>query len=294
MFVCSLLALSVQLAPQPFVADIAVPKATLGDALRADIMRRQSELMLLGWLGRATLAVPFVVKAVLPSVFQLTAYDVQAAPCYSREGIVDCTLRESSVGGVKGIPFQLRLETTQAGSVVGAQLVGVGCDLTADALAAKEDEARMDQESVDALVTAVNSDESAKRLIVEAITREIFERLPQVAVAAKQGAELVACSEEPSDFIPKEELWALEGTSYKWVQQASIGHQNKSFLPLLTGRQCSQVSGYYFARSRLQDVRFASVDDVRFTFYLDPTEPFNSDDPRRIVNPEVINCVFGS
>eukprot|EP00966_Prymnesium_polylepis_P179459 4154928-Prymnesium_polylepis.1 len=214
-FSLAVLAVQLPLAPQPFAADLTLLKATLGDALRVDILRRQSELMLLGWLGRATLALPFVVKVVLPSVFQLTAYDVQSTPCYSRDGIVDCTLRESSVGGVKGIPFQLRLEMSQAGRVVGVRLVGVGCDLAAAVSAAEDKETRMDQQSVDALVTAVNSDESAKRLVVEAITREIFERLPQVAVAAKQGAELVACSEAPSDFVPIEELWALEGSSYK-------------------------------------------------------------------------------
>ena len=33
-----------------------------------------------------------------------------------------------------------------------------------------------------------------------------------------------------------------------------------------------------------------SAPTTEFTFYLDPTEPANSEDPTRIVNPEVINC----
>ena len=72
---------------------------------------------------------------------------------------------------------------------------------------------------------------------------------------------------------PREELWALEGTSEKW---------------------CQQVSGYYFAAATLQDVRFAESGGARFTFYYDAEEPLNSDDPRRNVNPEVIFCTFDS
>ena len=80
----------------------------------------------------------------------------------------------------------------------------------------------------------------------------------------------------------------MEGTSMKWLQL---------------------ISGYYFASSCLRDVRFSSVrvsdadggdggatwrpaEGVTFTFYLDPTEPLNSDDPTKIYNPEVINCIF--
>ena len=92
-------------------------------------------------------------------------------------------------------------------------------------------------------------------------------------------------------FVPRQETWGLEGTSEKWLQQ---------------------VSGYYFAASVLQDVAFvggtggggsdgsggAKYDEggddaaVVFTFYLDPTEPLNSDNPTRIYNPEVVNCAF--
>ena len=111
-----------------------------------------------------------------------------------------------------------------------------------------------------------------KRLIVRTITTTIFTKLPNVAEAAAQDVRLVACSAQPDAFTPRQDLFALEGTSKKWVQQ---------------------VSGYYFAESLLQDVRFTSgADGVRFTFYLDPAEPFNVDDPTRIVNPEVINCMF--
>ena len=79
-----------------------------------------------------------------------------------------------------------------------------------------------------------------------------------------------ACGAEEA-FLPREELYGREGSSMKWVQQ---------------------VSGYFFAQSRLQRVRFASQPRVRLLFYFDPSEPINSEEPGRIVNPEVVNCVF--
>ena len=41
------------------------------------------------------------------------------------------------------------------------------------------------------------------------------------------------------------------------------------------------------------DVRFDDASESTFTFYWDPEEPVNSDDPRRNVNPEVVCCSFG-
>ena len=67
---------------------------------------------------------------------------------------------------------------------------------------------------------------------------------------------------------------AREGSAEKWLQE---------------------VSGYYFAASRLQDVSFPFAREdggSRFTFYFDPDEPLNSEDPYRNVNPEVIYCSF--
>ena len=58
------------------------------------------------------------------------------------------------------------------------------------------------------------------------------------------------------------------------------------------------VSGYYFADARLQQVAFATgaaaaaAQGVSFTFYLDLSEPVNSVDPTKNVNPEVILCEF--
>jgi len=66
---------------------------------------------------------------------------------------------------------------------------------------------------------------------------------------------------------------SLEGSTEKWLQQ---------------------VSGYYFAESQLQALRFASKSDAQasFLFYYDATEPFNAQDPTRNVNPEVVCCLF--
>ena len=46
--------------------------------------------------------------------------------------------------------------------------------------------------------------------------------------------------------------------------------------------------GYYFASAILEDVYLTLDPTVRFTFYLDPLEPLNSEDPTRNVNPEVV------
>lgn len=42
----------------------------------------------------------------------------------------------------------------------------------------------------------------------------------------------------------------------------------------------------------LEDVYFTVDPQLRFTFYLDPSEPINSDDPMQNVNPEVVCCRF--
>ena len=73
--------------------------------------------------------------------------------------------------------------------------------------------------------------------------------------------------------MPRRELWAREGTSEKW---------------------CQQVSAYYFAEATLLDVRYEGLERARFSFCFDATEPVNSDDPYRNVNPEVIFCAFDS
>lgn len=75
-------------------------------------------------------------------------------------------------------------------------------------------------------------------------------------------------------FTPKRDLWAREGSAEKWLQR---------------------VSAYYFADALLREVHFAGVESMgecRFTFYLDPTEPPNSENAYKNVNPEVICCKF--
>ena len=84
------------------------------------------------------------------------------------------------------------------------------------------------------------------------------------------------CSGPELGFEPRQELWAREGANEKWLQR---------------------VSGYYFARARLQTTSFAADrSGVSFTFYYDPDEPVCGESPRRQgepnVNPEVICCRF--
>ncbi|CAE8722090.1 unnamed protein product [Polarella glacialis] len=264
--------------PTPF-SDIQLAPTELQQWLRADIMRRYKELKLLGWLGRAYLAVPFVFKKFLPAIFQLSAYDSNAAACFTRGGCVDCTLREGSgIAGPKGIPFRLMLDMAAEDPkrIKEVKLLSIGCDLTredgedAAQVTAEGNWSRMSLDAVQEVCDLINTDAPTKRLVVKAITSTIFKKLSNVARAAKEGVDLEVCA--AGTFTPREELWALEGTSYKWVQQ---------------------VSGWYFAAARLEELRFESVaEGVRFTFYLDPSEPVNSVSPGLNVNPEVINCKF--
>ena len=127
----------------------------------------------------------------------------------------------------------------------------------------------MDDDETRRLLDAINAD---KPRVARAVAAAMFGKLGLVR-AALDGRHALEADGAELAFMPRRELFAREGTSDKWVQQ---------------------VAGYYFAESRLQRVRFTAgsgVDDaVSFTFYLDASEPLNSDDPRRIVNPEVITC----
>ena len=243
--------------------DVDVPQAYL----RADIARRYGELFALGWLGRAFLFAPPIFEKLLPAVYNFEAFDIgaRAVP----DG-VEVTLRESSIVQ-RGIPFKLRLQVKDD-AVQSATLLGIGCDvLTA---AADGDDGLEDS---DALCDLVNGDRQSKRRVVEAIASTIFERLAPVRDATEAGAQLEACAPALA-FTPRRDLWAREGSTEKWLQG---------------------VSGYYFAEATLQEVRYttpATADGerpARFTFYYDATEPINSDDPRRNVNPEVVYCAFG-
>lgn len=265
------------LVPRLTFADLDVPADEMQQMLRRDVGRRCTELTLLGWLGRAYLLVPVVFDRWLPTVFELTAYDASGAACYEVPGSIDCTLKEGSVGGVKGIPFHLRLLTANDGSITGAELLGIGCDLTSEAATGSGERAgRMGVDEVRNLCERLGADAEAKQLVVRAITRAVFGPIAAAAAAVEQSRPLEACGAELR-FEPRKETWGLEGTSEKWLQR---------------------VSGYYFAASRLQNVRFeptapsSAADELQFTFYLDPKEPINSEDPTRIVNPEVVRCTF--
>lgn len=135
----------------------------------------------------------------------------------------------------------------------------------------------MSDPEVEGLCERLGADAEAKKVVVRAITRAVFKQIAAAAAAVEQSRPLEACGAE-LPFEPRKEVWGLEGTSEKWLQR---------------------VSGYYFAASRLQTVRFvptepSAVDGLQFTFYLDPTEAINSEDPTRIVNPEVVRCTFSA
>ena len=162
----------------------------LQEYLRADIMRRCSELTLLGWVGRAYLAVPLLFDFLFPQAFEFEPYSEIAAACFSRPGFFDCTFKEGSIGGAKGIPFRFQIdasgghgtrEATQNGissPINSVKLVSIGCDLFAfDADRNKGGLSRMNFKDTKDLCETINNDASHKRLMVEAVTDVIFSKL---------------------------------------------------------------------------------------------------------------------
>ena len=250
--------------------DLKVAPCQLQAMLRRDISRRFTELNALAWLGRAYLAVPWLFDTVFPSVFALTPYAVEAAPCYRCGGHLHVCLKEASILS-RGIPFRLALSGGPA-RITAAELSGIGPDL---ALAAADPETEtevLDKAELATLCQTLAANRIAKRLVVSAIVETIFERLTPVAAAVERDAELEAYGKERA-FVPRRDLYAVEGSAKKWLQN---------------------VAEYFFADARLQTVRFAEGAEglVLFDFYLDPSEPLNSEDMYQNINPEVISCSF--
>lgn len=243
--------------------------------LRDDISRRVTELYALGWLGRAYLFMPAVASKFLPKLFQLELYEDTASGIQAGADMTAMTLKESSIVA-RGIPFRM-LFRTKDDQIVSARLLSVGCDLLDLHRAGVSEDAEAEAMAAKAktLCDAANSTRASKAIVVRAIVDAIFGELSEVSAAIKGGVDLEACAEEVA-FLPEQQVWAREGSTEKWLQQ---------------------VSGYYFAEARLQQMRFVgnAAAESRFTFYLDPTEPVNGgDDPRRNINPEVIACTFGT
>lgn len=89
---------------------------------------------------------------------------------------------------------------------------------------------------------------------MRAIVRTIFTELSPCTRLLKDGAALELCGAGVR-FVPRRQAWAREGLAEKWLQ-------------------C--VSDYWFAEAELRDVRLDGAEGVRFTFYLDPEEPWHS------------------
>ena len=70
---------------------------------------------------------------------------------------------------------------------------------------------RMEERDVSLLCAAINDDSRVRKLVVKAITSTIFERLPDVMRAAREGEAVEACGAEEA-FLPREELYGREGT----------------------------------------------------------------------------------
>ena len=89
---------------------------------------------------------------------------------------------------------------------------------------------------------------------MRAIVRAIFTELSPCTELLEDGATLELCG-AGTRFVPRRQAWAREGLAEKWLQ-------------------C--VSDYWFAEAELRDVKLDGAEGVRFTFYLDPEEPWHS------------------
>ena len=245
-------------------------------ALRADIRRRRTELILLGWLGRAYCAAQPIFEVLRPSFFRLDAYD-DAPGCATADGTgrtLSVTLKESSIVG-RGIPLSLEVRTGLGPGLDlrSVRLVGIGCECPPAAGRGGAGGAAQSSPTVsEALCRHLNEDRRAKGAFVSAIASDIFSRLARVGDALEDGVALEACA-APREFVPERELWAREGSSEKWLQR---------------------ITGYYFARATLEEVRFCggAAPGASFVFYYDREEIVNDGDPSRNINPEVIRCRF--
>ena len=194
---------------------------------------------------------------VLPSVFDgvFTIDRYANAPWYAcDDGRTYGTLKTGTAVVARGVPVSFSLSSDCRRMTVS----GLGCDilprLPANGTVMEERDAmRLCQRLA-----------SNKRVLIDAIERAVFDILEP----ALAGGPTLEATGDVVEFTPRRDLFAREGSSEKWLQ-------------------C--VSEYYFAAASLQEVA-AVGSDVRFVFYYDATEPLNSEDPRRNVNPEIICC----
>ena len=239
---------------------VNIPPEELGRWCRVDIGRRRSELVAVGWLGRAYRVAPQIFDAALPDMFRFAAYDDGRKWLRRGDGTVACAVRFGETVVPRGVPLSLRLGTV-GGRVASVSVEAVGPDLIPDDVGS---EAIADADA-ERLCASLNG--AARRLVVDAVCAAVFDSL-EPALARASAPVAVG---PPRAFTPRRDLYAREGSSEKWLQR---------------------VSDYYFADAQLQEVSLGGDGGVRFWFYLDEAEPLNSADPTRNVNPEVLCCKF--
>ena len=257
---CTIALLAAAEALVPFANDISkLSPAELQPWLARDIGRRKQELVALAWLGRGHRAAP----ALFDGVFTFQSY--ADAPWCESSGSVYCTVKTGCAIVPRGVPVSLVLDAN-SDDVTGATVSAVGCDLSPEL---PLDAQPLADGAAARLCRRINDDAPTKRIVVDAITKAVFGTLVPALEARPLSFESLG---DARAFEPRHDLFAREGSEEKWLQG---------------------VSEYYFASARLQEVVPAGAGSPRFTFYLDPSEPLNSQDPTMNVNPEVICCKFG-
>lgn len=245
------------LAPFADISLSSTTLCILQDWLRSDILRRSKELMALAWLGRIYVTTPIIFNVFFPSLFQFKLYNNQSlltTPLpHLSDGhfMVDCTLKESSIIS-RGIPIRLRF-FMHNNEIKSVKLLAVGCDvksnmktdMNANEKINMKTETRTDmntdQKDRDKQTTAISTSSSMnstfttifsesinknmnkniknKKIIVNAITSTIFKNIPTVMSMAKSGVVDLEAIGPIQEFFPEKDLFALEGTTEKWLQE---------------------------------------------------------------------------
>jgi hypothetical protein len=204
----------------PF-SDLDIKPSVLQNWLREDILRRSKELIALGWLGRAYITAPVIFNKVFPSLFRLQSYNDTALSTKLPDGktIVDCTLKESSILA-RGIPIRLLFLMNDV-NIESVKLLGIGPNVKGEVKDNNDNSVTYTPLNPTLLCESININTINKKLVVKAITSGIFNNIPNIMKMVETSVDLEAIG-PTENFHPRNDLFAQEGTSKKWLQEVFI------------------------------------------------------------------------
>ncbi|GMI09438.1 hypothetical protein TrVE_jg8816 [Triparma verrucosa] len=238
----------------PFANELKLPPSSLQSHLNLEITRRRNELKTLAFLS---LVHKLSRSYLFNSVFKFETYSSQI---FANSNEIYATFKTGTKVVPRGVPVTFVISKNTSDVKVRA----LGCDLMPSL---PSDVLPLSPEEFKSFCSEFNEDVAIKRRAVDAIADVVYEKLEP---ALSKANEFEAFG-EIIHFEPRQDLYAREGTSSKWLE-------------------C--VSEYYFAKAKLQEVVPVGCEGPRFVFYWDEMEPINSKNLYININPEVICCIF--